>query len=218
MVQTVLALMMPSVFLLYVSLTIFAAFIVCRLLHEVGVNVATSYLYGCRKLYFVFKLLWANITVSYFITGLFHLQYMCSHFGVVVVNIDDISSHTACYVLFCHRAPHLSHEHSTPTCGLWHRCSSSWKAGTSVGHSSLDTGVLSTSVHQELIRRMWRWKLQVLEANANLIKPVSLLQCYSIYGLPFNSVYLWNLKYRQHITFKNILPIDNSPLSSQQTL
>lgn len=36
--------------------------------------------------------------------------------------------------------------------GLRHRCYSSCKAGTSVEHSCLDPGVLSSSVHQELIR------------------------------------------------------------------
>ena len=39
--------------------------------------------------------------------------------------------------------------------GLRHRCYSSCKDGTSVEHSCLDPGVLSSSMHQELIRGRW---------------------------------------------------------------
>lgn len=58
---------MPSVFLLYVSLTIFYSFYcgcrcICRFLYKVGVNVAASYVYGYTNPYF-------DITLHYVYYG-----------------------------------------------------------------------------------------------------------------------------------------------------
>lgn len=78
--------MMPSVFLLYVSLTIFYSFYcgfrcICRFLYEVGVNVAASYVYGYTNPYF-------DITLHYV------------HYGTILP-CCLISQHRRCFFEHC---------------------------------------------------------------------------------------------------------------------
>lgn len=75
-----------------------------------------------------------------------------------------------------------------------------------------DPGVLSSSVHQELIRGRWGGESsRFLKARANFIKPVSLLQVFK--DFPFEQSLFMELNHSK----KKKLAIDNLPFSFHQT-